>query len=147
WDLSSQLGFPGNATPTNAAFGADTVIETFCVGGVAPLWTAANERLVGATAMPGAVERSGEPPPPPPPPPHAATNNTNPAHAKRAPPWKRWNDIVLSPSDRRRFPPGRPAALHDIVVMGGISGMIACGPGKGQTGRAAASRRNVTCLS
>src|SRR5262245_44993354 len=81
---SSQLGgLP--AMPTKAAFCAEIVIETFCDGGTAPLWTAANDRLVGAIVTPGAVERSGALLPPPPPPPQAATNSTSPAHAMRAP--------------------------------------------------------------
>src|SRR6266511_1327571 len=51
----------------------------FCVGGIAPLWTAVNEMLVGLTVRPDAVDGS-EPPPPPPPPPQAASNMAKATH-------------------------------------------------------------------
>src|SRR5436309_1945412 len=55
----------------------------FCVSGVAALWTATNERLVGLTVRPGVAERSGAllPPPPPPPPLQAASSSTRATHS------------------------------------------------------------------
>src|SRR6267143_963875 len=97
------------------------VIWMFCVGGIAPLWTAANERLAGLTVRPDTVERSGVLLPPPPPL-QAASSNARPAHrpcaAKEARPVKLPPFFALATDDgnirrqalffflrfRRRFP-------------------------------------------
>src|SRR5438034_11681562 len=101
----------------------------FCEGGIAPLWTAVNERLAGLTVRPGAVDGSGALLPPPPPPPQAASNSTRPAHrpcaTKEARPIKLPPFFALATDDRniRRqafffFPRFRRRFPKDISTMG-----------------------------